>query len=235
MTHFIVGDGHYTGERDQVVRWRRLLARAKEAGVTELSILGDFFELWLGLAGLEQAWQHAFLEPLAQLKSEGVTLRYVVGNKDYFIAEWNRRHGLFDHVVDPSVTLPSAHGALHLAHGDLVNHADRQYRLWRAVSRSVPVRATARVLPRSWLRRLSAQLSQTLRGTNRTHKSYFPETQLRARAHELPPGPGLVIYGHFHVHRELHEAAKHIITLPFLGGENAGILLRQDRIEKLAA
>ena len=224
MSHLIVGDGHYCGAPGEAEGWKRLLQAAKKAGVREISILGDFLELWIGLEGLDAPWLEALLAPLRELQSSGVTLRYVWGNKDYFIADWNRRSGLFAAVAD-RMQLESAAGPLHLAHGDLVNAADRQYRAWRAFSRSGLVSVLARALPRGLLARAAERAAEKMRGSNRYHKSYFPEAQLRARARELPPGPATLVYGHFHAHHELTEGDKKIITLPFLGGECAGIWL----------
>lgn len=224
MSHLIVGDGHYCGTPGEASGWTRLLAAARAQGVREVSILGDFFELWIGLKGLDAAWQQPLFAPLRELQTAGVTLRYVWGNKDFFIEDWNRRAELFA-VVSDQLRLETSAGPVYLAHGDLVNRADRQYRLWRALSRSAPFSLLARALPRRWLSQAAERAAEKMRGSNRYHKSYFPEAQLRTRARALPPGPATLVFGHFHVHHELTEGDKKIITLPFLGGECAGIWL----------
>jgi UDP-2,3-diacylglucosamine pyrophosphatase LpxH len=225
MAHFIVGDGHFVGRSEEGPRWARLLRQAHERGAREVSILGDLFELWLGLAGLEQSWQRAIFEPLFALKRVGVKLRYVVGNKDYFVEEWNAREHLFEQVWDPGGSLDSPIGPLHLAHGDLVNTRDRQYRAWRRVSRSRPFAWLVSRAPRRWTGALASRVARGMQNTNRYHKSYFPETELRRCARELPQGPATLVYGHFHVHKELTEGDKRVITLPFLGADYAGILV----------
>lgn len=219
----MIGDGHFRGGRDELHRWSRLLDRAQADGMEELSILGDLFELWLALDDVMPAWQHAMLKPLRRLRDQGIHLRYAVGNKDYFVEGWNRTRELFHNVIVNPMRLSSPLGPLYLAHGDLVNDKDTQYRAWRAVSRSLPVRALARAMPSTWLRRVGDQLAKQLEGTNRSHKMYFPERALEARARELPSGPATQIYGHFHVYRELHFGEKRVITLPFLATENAGV------------
>lgn len=188
----------------------------------EISIVGDFLELWIGLSGLESAWQEPLFAPLRELKKSGVILRYVWGNKDYFVAEWNRRHSLFDEVTDRAVVASPA-GLLHLEHGDLVNEQDRPYRLWRAVSRSTPFSLLAKAMPRALLARAADNAAKKMQATNRYHKSYFPEAALRARARALPPGPATLVFGHFHQFHELAAGDKKIVTLPFLGAEHAGI------------
>ena len=234
MNHLLIGDGHYNGAPGEGDRLGALLEAARVRGLGEVSILGDFFELWIGLSSLEKSWQDALLAPLVGLKQGGVRLRYVVGNRDYFVAEWNHRHRLFDEVVEGDVGVASSQGLLRLAHGDQVNSEDRPYRRWRAFSRSRPVAMLARGLPGFALEKIAARVSKDLSATNRFHKSYFPESELRARARELPSGSATLVFGHFHVHRELSEGDKRILTLPFLGGENAGILVTAQGFERIA-
>ncbi len=115
-----------------------------------------------------------------------------------------------------------------MADGDLVNHADRQYRAWRAFSRSGLVQVMINSLPQSWLARLGEKTAAKMQSTNRYHKSYFPEDQLRARARDLPPGSATLIYGHFHAFQELVEGEKnHHPPLP-RRGKRAG----DDHIER---
>ncbi len=225
--HWIAADGHFVGKEGEAAHWRELLTRVEAAGVSEISLLGDLFELWLGLEGLESPWQSALFEPLFRLRDAGVHLRYVVGNKDFFVREWNRRRELFAEVVDRGVRLDGP-VRLHLEHGDLVNAADRQYRLWRSFSRSWFSRAVMRAWPRRSLQRLALRVAERMKDTNTYHKSYFPEDMLRARARSLEPGPATLVFGHFHVHRTIEEGDKRIVTLPFLGGEWSGILVAPD-------
>ena len=79
MVHLIVADGHYYGATGEAERWGALLAAAADRGISELSILGDFFELWIGLPGLAAPWQEGLFEPVRRLKEYGVRTRYVIG------------------------------------------------------------------------------------------------------------------------------------------------------------
>jgi UDP-2,3-diacylglucosamine pyrophosphatase LpxH len=231
--HFLVGDGHYLNRPQEAERFARLLARARERGAREVSVLGDLFELWVGL--VSHAWQEQIFAPLRDLRNAGLRLRYVVGNKDYFVREWNERERLFDEVLDPGGRFDSPLGTLYLAHGDLVNTRDRQYRTWRRVSRSAPFALLMKATPRAWLDGLSGRVARGMQGTNRYHKSYYPEAELRARAEELPAGRALMVYGHFHVHKEIEVGDKRVVTLPFLGAENAGLMLGERGLERLEA
>lgn len=235
MSHLIVADGHYCGAEGETQRWRTLLDAAQTAGVDEISILGDFFELWIGLEGLFAGWQQALFEPLRRAKQAGCRLRYVVGNKDYFVESWNQREALFDEVADPSCVVDSVAGQLHLAHGDLVNQADRQYRAWRAVSRGGPLPWLVRALPRRFVGRRAERVAERMKATNLRHKSYFPEDQLRGRARELCARSATLVFGHFHQYRVIREGDKTVVTLPFLGTENAGVLVTAEGLKRFAA
>lgn len=238
--HLLVGDGHFVGAKNEAKDFGALLDAAdRKSGLREISILGDLFELWIGLAGLEQPYENEVMQHLRRFSARGVRLRYVVGNKDFFVSEWNERHQVFGEVVARSTVVDSPLGRLRLAHGDLVNKDDHPYRLWRWISRSWFVSGVMKSLPRRWLRRLAVGVAERMKATNRYHKSYFPEHHLRADALDpsLEPGIALHCYGHFHVYRELDvridKASTRVVTLPFLGGECAGLLLTKDGLQRI--
>lgn len=235
MSHLIIGDGHYCGADGEKERFGTLIEAALSRRVREISVLGDFFELWLALPGAMMAWQDELLEPLRHAKAAGVVLRYLIGNKDYFVADWNAGEKLFSEVSDTHIDRRDAHHRLRLAHGDLVNLDDRQYQSWRKFSRSAPLQLLAKSFPGRLTWHLGNRLGRHLETTNKEHKSYFPENHLRARAREVAGEIDLMVYGHFHQHRDLVESGVRIITLPFLATENAGLWIEEDRIELFAA
>lgn len=237
--HLLIGDGHFVGDAHEAPRLADLVDRSLAAGITEVSILGDLFELWIALDGCAPPGLHTVVAHLRRWQTAGVRLRYVCGNKDYFVGQWNKQAKLFDAVVDEQCVLPVTYrqraaettvsGHLVLAHGDLVNTADKQYRLWRWFSRSPPVALAMRCLPRRWLSWLSDKTAAAMVGSNRRHKSYFPDTRLHEHARRqvgTSTPPTTFVFGHFHEHHDIETDDYRIITLPFLGGEYAGVLLQ---------
>lgn len=91
-----------------------------------------------------------------------------------------------------------------LTHGDLVNESDRQYRLWRRISKSRARWAAFSALPSRVGIGIGNALEGRLRGTNVRYKSYFPqeacETYGRRR---LAAGFDRVLLGHIHIERVL--------------------------------
>ena len=49
-------------------------------------LMGDLFNLWIGDRALEQPHQRAVIDALASLRSRGVAVRYVEGNRDYRVS-----------------------------------------------------------------------------------------------------------------------------------------------------
>jgi hypothetical protein len=90
-------------------------------------------------------------------------------------------------------------------------------------------------MPRRFVGRRAERIAERMKGTNLYHKSYFPEDQLRARARELPAGRATLVVGHFHEHHVIEEGDKTVVTLPFLGAENAGVLVTASGLERFAA
>lgn len=166
--------------------------------VSRLVLLGDLFNLWIGDRDLEQPHQKAVIAALADLRRRGVVVRYMEGNRDYRIGAAYAGTA-FDDVVAGEVVERHGGRSLALAHGDLVNVADRNYRAWRAFSRSAPVWGLFQLLPRRRRFRVAESLERRLRGTNVAMKSAFPERAVRDwAARRLAAGHDVVVLGHFH-------------------------------------
>jgi UDP-2,3-diacylglucosamine hydrolase len=210
-----VGDVHL--ERDDAALGPFLAFLARLGRTSErIVLLGDLFDLWIGEPGLEQAQHAAVIERLSELRRAGVRVRYVEGNRDYGVVE---RHGgrAIERGGQTAIVETFAGRRYHVAHGDLVNRADRQYRLWRRISRAAPVWWLFRRVPPGRRRRLAAALEARMRRSNPSFKRQFPEAEVRAFAAPLfDAGVDFVVLGHFHVERDLAGAAGRgrILVLP---------------------
>lgn len=171
-------------------------------------IVGDLFNVWIAKRRFMGPGQLGLMDLLAEVSGRGVCFKYVEGNRDYFVGE-NWSGDPFREVSGSSLSEEIGPTRLLVAHGDLVNELDRQYRTWRAVSRSWPVRGGLSLLPAAAGRRLGDTLERRLRGTNIRHKSTWPEEQVRRyAAAAFGRGYNGLILGHFHQE----------IRLPLRGG-----------------
>jgi UDP-2,3-diacylglucosamine hydrolase len=228
----VVADAHLAGEDPASIAAFGDLLDGLVGRVEGLAILGDLFEVWAALPHLLADHQRGVVERLAEAARAGLRIFYLEGNRDYRVSVL--RGAPFE-TVERGLGLRVAGQSVWLAHGDLVNRADRQYRLWCAVTRSRPVGALLRLLPGRSGRRLLAGIEGRLRATNVAHKSYFPTGEAEAYLDErAAQGSDLVVLGHFHQERVLRRGKAVLWSLPAWGEERrwlqineAGVLLQE--------
>jgi VanZ family protein/UDP-2,3-diacylglucosamine pyrophosphatase LpxH len=184
--------------------------------------LGDVFDVWVGLPGLETEAQRAFLTWVDRRRAAGRWVGLWMGNREYFLDRHAARFDLMGEGLGGAL----AGEALAWEHGDLVNTADRQYRLWNLVSRSGPVWLLFRLLPGGTAPRVSAWLERSLRTTNAAYKLTFPREAFAAAA--LAHSGTTFLTGHFHT----HEVEANGIALPW-AHEGTFMVWRSGKVEAL--
>jgi UDP-2,3-diacylglucosamine pyrophosphatase LpxH len=167
--------------------------------------LGDVFDVWVGLAGMDGPLQREFLAWVEIARREGRWVGLWLGNREYFMDSLADRFDLMGEGTGGQ--LPEE--GLAWEHGDLVNLADWRYRVWNLASRSGPVWLLACMLPRRLAQALARRLQRALHTTNRDYKLAFPREAFRAAAAEQPDKT--FITGHFHT----HEVEANGIALPW--------------------
>jgi UDP-2,3-diacylglucosamine hydrolase len=147
------------------------------------------------------------VDKLAELRRQGVAVRYLEGNRDYRIGACYAGRAV-DDATDRGIVECFAERRFVAIHGDLANPADRQYRAWRRISRSDAAWALFNLLPRSQRLRLAHAMERRLRSSNLEFKGAFPDESVRAYAAELlGPRDDALVLGHFHVEKDLAPAA----------------------------
>ena len=184
--------------------------------------LGDVFDVWVGLPGMETGSQRDFLAWVDARRAEGCWVGLWMGNREYFLDGHAAR---FDLLGEGSGGRFEGE-ALAWEHGDLVNTADRRYRLWNLISRSGPFWLLFRLMPGPTARRVSAWLERKLRTTNTAYKLAFPRDAFRkvAQAHS---GTTFVT-GHFHT----REVEANGMALPW-AHEGQFMVWRDGKVEEL--
>jgi UDP-2,3-diacylglucosamine pyrophosphatase LpxH len=195
----LVADPHWSGELTGLLE-----ARAAHPGADWL-FLGDVFDVWVGLPGMDGPQEKAFLAWVEATRREGRWVGLWLGNREYFLDSLSRRFDLMGEGTGGQL----AGEGLAWEHGDLVNVADWRYRLWNLVSRSGPVWLMARLLPRACAKALAGRLQRALHTTNRNYKLAFPREAFRAAAAEHPSET--FITGHFHT----YEVESNGVALPW--------------------
>ena len=198
----LLGDAHLREDDAEVEAFVGFLARLpSDIGV--LAILGDLFSVWVGREELQRPHHLRVVEGLRRLRARGCRLIYVEGNHDFFLRRMFAGDP-FDLLAERGVDLPAGGRPAHLAHGDLVNRLDRQYRAWRALSKNRALFGLFNLVPR---RRRLAIIETIERGMARTNMEFrggFPLAQCLSEARpRVRSGTELIVYGHFHDERRI--------------------------------
>jgi UDP-2,3-diacylglucosamine hydrolase len=197
-----VADAHLTRDDPEVDAFVSFL-RVEGRKAATLCILGDLFNIWLGKPKFALPHHLRVLDALEELRSAGVRLLYVEGNRDFHL----RRTHLgrpFTAVTEDSLVETYAGRRFHLAHGDAINSDDRQYRAWKAISKSSPVYGAFSLLPARAGMRLGERLERTLAGTNLRNRARFPMEHCLAYARKVfEEGSDAHVLGHFHEEKHI--------------------------------
>lgn len=195
-----VADAHLTREDPEVGVFVEFLRKAAPRA-SAVGILGDLFNLWFGNRKFALPHHRRVVEALEELRARGVRLFYVEGNRDFGILRTHLGRP-FDEVAEGSQVEPFDGRRFWATHGDEINVDDRQYRTWKAFSKSRPVYGAFSLLPGSWGMKLGETLEQKLAGTNLRNKSSFPEDHCVNYGRQvLQAGCDGLIMGHFHDER----------------------------------
>jgi len=197
-----VSDAHIEGEEEEIQAFLEFLDSLKGSAQT-LYILGDLFNLWLGSPKMGMPYQEPIVQALRQLAASGTAVKYVEGNRDYYLSE--RYLGSPFREIGSSYLEALIGGKkFYLSHGDLVNRHDKPYQYWRKFSRNRVFYTAFNLLPFQGGLSLATYLEKKFRGTNRKHKSYFPMETCKEFAESLfDRGYDRIILGHFHQERIL--------------------------------
>lgn len=196
-----IGDVHLDQNDPDLPAFLRFL-RSLVPRAGRIVLLGDLFNLWIGRRDMEMPHHRAVVDVLSGLRREGVSVRYVEGNRDYRIAGPYAGTAV-DDATDRGVVEEQGGRRYVAIHGDLANPADRQYRAWRRVSRSGAVWKAFSLLPAQRRLALAEGLEARMRRSNSGYKGVFPEEAVRAYAAGLlARNADVVVMGHFHVERD---------------------------------
>lgn len=212
-----IGDAHLERDDPQLGAFLAFLDSLL-ATAERIVFVGDLFNLWIGRPELEQSHHAAVLSKLVELRRQGIVLRYLEGNRDFRIGPPHAGTA-FDDVSSTGIEERFGGRRIFAIHGDLANPADRQYRLWRRVSRSAALWALFHRLPAGQRMRLAESAENRMRASNREFKKAFPEPAVLAYARAfLSEGRDAVVLGHFHVERDLRvvppDPAGRVLVLP---------------------
>lgn len=205
MAVAVIADAHLGGPGGPAAPLVEQLRALPEQGCEHLVLLGDLFHVWVGDRRFETPEIARVTDALRELRDGGLPVDYIEGNRDFFL-EGSPYADAFRH-IRRELTF-EAGGVRYLAvHGDGLDQRDRQYRLWRRLSKSPPSRFLLTHIPRAFAQKMVHSTEERLARTNLRHKRVIPEEVIRRFAKRRlaggsgDPGHDCLLLGHFHEER----------------------------------
>lgn len=221
-----IADPHFEPSAPSLETFRKFMAAFRASGVPTLIFLGDLFPVWVALPGAQSPDQVEVAALLEGLRSEGRTVVYLAGNRDYFLDALSPSPFT---VLAERWDAPAEGGPIRFEHGDLINVSDEAYLRWRRFSRSRPVSLLFRMLPAGVQRRAALRMERSLDATNRPYKEYHPDAELTAWANDLKKrGYSGAVVGHFHRDAENDVDGFRVRFIPQFREDGAHLRLRHD-------
>lgn len=133
MATLFISDLHLQEERPEITRAFFHFLRTHGTRASQLYILGDFFEVWIGDDAITP-YQTEIIEALNQL-SDTCTIFFMHGNRDFLIGEHFANKANVTLLHDPTQIRLDGTPTL-LLHGDSLCTSDRDYMQFRAMVRN---------------------------------------------------------------------------------------------------
>ncbi len=227
MRRALLADLHLGQVAGDYERFTSFLGHLPESGVKELVLAGDVFRTLVGLPRFWSPSVRVALEMLAKLRGQGVRVVWVEGNRDFFL-HTEAMDPYRDRFV-PSYGFAAGGRRFLVEHGDLVNRQDRQYRLWRSVSKSLLAFWGARMMPRFFAQAIVVTTERALAKTNFRYRRVLPEDDLvREAKKHFACGVDVVFWGHFHRFWAFNEGERHAYVLPAWQEEGTVVYIERD-------
>lgn len=180
-------------------------------GFGTVVLLGDIFHYFIGSAKLETPLIRRVLDAWDGLAARGVELRYVEGNRDFFLRGTRWARAFASYADTDGLLVGSRRYAF--VHGDRVNTRDLPYRFWRRVSKNSVSQAALGLIPGPLARGIVSRTEARLYRTNFRHKRVLPEAELRREGERArKAGYDELLVGHFHVEK-LYEGENGVVRI----------------------
>jgi UDP-2,3-diacylglucosamine hydrolase len=130
-----ISDLHLSEDRPEANERFFSLLEGKARQAESLTILGDFFEYWIGDDDLAWPFNAVIAGALQSLARDGVALYFMHGNRDFLVGDRFCRATGATLLDDPAVVELDGEKTL-LMHGDTLCTDDLDYQNWRRTARS---------------------------------------------------------------------------------------------------
>ena len=195
MTYLFIADLHLSPEHPRLVRGFLALLESYKNKNTQLYILGDWFNAWIG-DDYSAPWLDEIINALKQFNQAGNQVYFQVGNRDFVLGQ--RFLNQFNGILLPDIdTLKIGHIQIRLEHGDLLCTDDVSYQKFRKVIRNPLLLGFLKHLPLSFRQKLANGFRKKSTETKQVKSYDIMDVNPHAVEQSLQ-SVDLLIHGHTH-------------------------------------
>jgi UDP-2,3-diacylglucosamine hydrolase len=162
-----------------------------------LYILGDLFEFWIGTDGASD-FQQRVLTDLAKLHACGVSVYFMVGNRDFL---WTKQlcQQLHIHWLDDPCLIERYDQRILLTHGDALCIHDKPYQRLRRIVRNPVIQFLFGCLPLTLRQRLADRARQGSQQHTQTQRAEYMDVDIPSVQQWLHKAQvNTLVHGHTH-------------------------------------
>jgi UDP-2,3-diacylglucosamine hydrolase len=195
VTYLFISDLHLSPNHPRLVRGFLDLLQHYENKNTQLYILGDWFNAWIGDDD-QSEWLDNIVSALKQFTTAGNQVFFLIGNRDFalgqaFLNQFNGR------LLKPIDTFKIGKTRIRIEHGDLLCTDDVSYQRFRKIIRHPLILGTLKRLPLSLRQKIANGFRQKSQQANQV-KSYAVMDVNTDAVEQALHDVDLIIHGHTH-------------------------------------
>ncbi|MEG2884728.1 MAG: UDP-2,3-diacylglucosamine diphosphatase [Acinetobacter sp.] len=221
MTYLFISDLHLSPDHPQLIRGFLALLTEYQNKNTQLYILGDWFNAWIG-DDYTAPWLDEIVSALQVFAAAGNQVYFQVGNRDFALGL--KFLNQFDGILLPDVyTLEIDHKKFRLEHGDALCTDDLGYQRFRKIIRNPILLGFLKCTPLSFRQKLANGFRKKSSETTQLKSYDIMDVNTQAVESVITPVDYL-IHGHTHRPDIHHILNKQRIVLGDWRADSAWVL-----------
>lgn len=222
MTYLFISDLHLSPDHPRLVRGFLDLLDAYQNKNTQLYILGDWFNAWIG-DDYTAAWLDEVVARLKQFSQAGNQIYFIVGNRDFALGQ--KFLDQFSGQLLPDVyTLHIGSQQVRLEHGDALCTDDVSYQKFRKIIRNPIILGILKKTPLAFRQKLAQGFRKKSQQANQIKSYDVMDVNADAVSQALQHAD-VLIHGHTHRPNIHNEHGKPRIVLGDWRADAAQILV----------
>lgn len=198
MLRYFISDLHLSDKRlDLIQAFVHLTDEiCQSSDETELYILGDFFEAYIG-DDYQPDWMRALDQQFAKLHQHQITTHFIAGNRDFLVGkDWLTRNHVIE--LNDQYVLETNSKKIVLTHGDEFCIDDQAYQAFRAMVRQPEWQQQVLSMPLEQRLALAQKLRDDSKSMSADKSMAIMDVNIGAIDQSLATDTALLIHGHTH-------------------------------------